>query len=152
MERFDKFSKIPLLDPISQHGKRRRTKLCIYIYISELLIKEGVSKAYQFRKYCDQSSTLPLQPLWKLKHKLWPKKAPSLPVAKYNHRERLVTTPQQIINVLLKEFKDRLRRRTSKTTYKYHINNVEENTRLKLDLAWKNKSPPFTKDILRTNI
>ena len=35
--------------------------------IAEILIKEGVSKANQFRKYCDQNSTIPLQQLWKLK-------------------------------------------------------------------------------------
>ena len=37
------------------------------LQISELLIKEGVDKANQFRKYCDQKSTLPMQKVWKLK-------------------------------------------------------------------------------------
>ena len=81
------------------------------LQISELLIKEGVSKANQFCKYCDQSSILPLHHLWKLTNKLWPKKASSLPIAKFNHRRRLVTSPNDIMQVLLKEFKDRLRQR-----------------------------------------
>ena len=50
------------------------------------------------------------------------------------------------MNVLLKEFKDRLRQRTTKSTLENHMNAAEENTRLKLDLAWKNKSPPFSKE------
>ena len=113
--------------------------------ISKLLIQDGVSKSHQFRKYCDLKSTLPLQQLWKLKNKLWPKKAPALPMAKYNHKGRLVTTPHEIMNVLRKEFKDRLRPRKTKAILSNHMRNAHEVTRLKLELAWKNKSAPFSK-------
>ena len=49
--------------------------------------------------------------MWKLKQKLWPKKAPSLPVAKQSHGWRLVSAPGEIRKLLLKEYKISLRPR-----------------------------------------
>ena len=50
--------------------------------IAKVLLKEEVDKAKHFVKYCNATGTFPLQKMWKLKKELWPKKAPSLPVAR----------------------------------------------------------------------
>ena len=66
-------------------------------------------------------------------------------MAKYNHKGRLVTTPNEIINVLKKEFKERLRSRKTKVILNNQMKNAHEVTKLKVKLAWKNKSVPFSK-------
>ena len=37
--------------------------------VADLLAEESRSKAYEFRKYCDQSNTLNVTEMWKLKKK-----------------------------------------------------------------------------------
>ena len=61
--------------------------------IAKILLKEEIDKAKHFVKYCNATGTFPLHKMWKLKKELWPKKAPSLPVAKINHKGRLVSSP-----------------------------------------------------------
>ena len=46
--------------------------------------------------------------------------------------------------MLKKEFKDRLRSRKTKAILNNHMTNAHEVTKLKLELAWKNKSVPFS--------
>ena len=43
--------------------------------------------------------------------RIWPKGGPSLPVAKKNHKGKIVTGPKDIKNLLATEYKDRLRSR-----------------------------------------
>jgi hypothetical protein len=56
-------------------------------------------------------SAVSLQQMWKIKKKTWPKKAPSLPLAKRNQKGRIVSSPKDIIHTLHKEYSDRLRRK-----------------------------------------
>ena len=49
--------------------------------------------------------------MWKFTNKLWPKKATALPVAKRKITGRLVSTPKELMNTILLEYKDRLRPR-----------------------------------------
>ena len=46
----------------------------IEIQIAQIILKEGLEKAYKFRKFCNASSSFPVQEMWKFKNKLWPKK------------------------------------------------------------------------------
>jgi hypothetical protein len=81
--------------------------------------------------------------MWKLKNKLWPKKASALPVAKKNRRGRLVSTPKELMKTLLNEYKDRLRARIPRSDLKSHMQLMHQVSQLKLAKAWQNKSPPF---------
>jgi hypothetical protein len=73
-------------------------------HISEILQKENVSKAKKFIQFCDKNSSLHMQQVWKLKSHVWPKKTPTLPIAKRNHTGRLISSPNDIKKALFKEF------------------------------------------------
>ena len=75
--------------------------------------------------------------------KLWPKKAPSLPIAKKNHKGRLISSPKELQQTLQKEYKDRLRPRKCKNELLEQFASVHRTTDLKLAKAWTNKSPAF---------
>ena len=90
--------------------------------------------------------------MWKLKQELRPKKAPSHPVAKLNHRGRLITSPKELMKTLGKEYRDRLRTRKCKEDMKEHMDRMHEVTRLKLSKAWNNKSPAFVMEELEQGI
>ena len=109
--------------------------------IAEILLKEEIQKASHFNKYCSSTESFPLQQMWKLKKKLWPKKTPLLPVAKMNHKGRLISSPKELLQTLQKEYKDRLRKRNVKSYLEEHMNLMHEVTKLKLAKAWKHKSP-----------
>ena len=101
----------------------------IEIQIAQIILKEGLEKAYKFRKFCNASSSFPVQEMWKFKNKLWPKKASALPVAKLNEKGRMVSTPKELMKVLLMEYKDRLRPRCNRSDLKSHIQTMHEVTK-----------------------
>ena len=90
--------------------------------------------------------------MWNLKKKLWPENKPSLPVAKINHKGRLITSPKELLQTLQKEYGDRLRKRKVKSNLKGHMDVMHEVTKLKLAKAWINKSPSFTIEELETGL
>jgi hypothetical protein len=77
--------------------------------MSKILQQEGINKSYMFTKYCDKYGSFPVQEMWKLKKKLWPKRGHSVPVAKINHRGQLVASSNDLKCALLKEYTKRLR-------------------------------------------
>ena len=76
--------------------------------IDNILIDEGRSKAYQFRKYCDQGNTLNITEMWSMKKRMGPKKKSALPVAKKYHKGKFVSAPAGLRKLLQKEYKERL--------------------------------------------
>ena len=76
--------------------------------IDNILIDEGRSKAYQFRKYCDQGNTLNITEMWSMKKRMGPKKKSALPVAKKYHKGKFESAPAGLRKLLQKEFKERL--------------------------------------------
>ena len=49
--------------------------------------------------------------MWKTKKSLWPKKSQSIPAGKIDHKEKLLTGPEDIKKLLEKEYRERLRKR-----------------------------------------
>ena len=93
-----------------------------------------------------------MQQVWKLKRHVWPKKAPTLPMAKQNHKGRLLTAPKDIKIALAKEFNDRWRRRPSRPDFT-EINEIKKKVfNMKLKLAAQTKSEPFTEKELNNGI
>ena len=111
--------------------------------ISEILTKEGVAKSNMFKQFCNKSRTFPVQAMWKLKKKVWPKKPHSVPVAKYNHKGKLIGSPLDIMAALSKEYTDRLRSRKVRSDFidQKELDNIV--TKIKLSKAWEKKSEPF---------
>ena len=70
--------------------------------IVQIILKEEVNKAQQFVTYCNITGTISLRQMWKLKKELWPKKKPSLQVAKKNHKGRLISSPKELMHLLQK--------------------------------------------------
>ena len=64
-----------------------------------------------FNSFNDNPEKINLQQMWKLNKKLWPKCGNLLPIAKKNHRGKLVSNPGAIKKLLTREYKDRLRKR-----------------------------------------
>ena len=111
--------------------------------LKKIWLKEEIDKAKHFVKYCNATGTFPMHKMWKLKKELWPKKTPSLPIAKKNHKGRLISSPKELQQTLQKEYKDRLRPRKCKNDILEHMASVHRTTESKLAKAWTNKSPAF---------
>ena len=127
-----------------KEDKDSQAKVALDAKIAMILLKEEIDKAKHFVKYCNTTGTFPLRKMWKLKRELWPKKAPTLPTAKRNHKGRLISSPKELLLALQKEYQDRLRPRKCKEQLREHMGKVHDVTELKLLYAWQNKSPAFT--------
>ena len=112
--------------------------------IADILEEEEKEKAYKFKKHCVQNRSVSVKEMWNLKKRLWPKLKESVPTGKINHLGKLVTSPEEIKNLLHKEFNERLRPR-SMNPYLKHIEELKIKTfELKLGEAKKKKSPDWT--------
>ena len=69
--------------------------------------KENRAKIVEnFKKYGEDPESINLQEMWKNMKKLWPKQGSTVPTAKRNHKGIVVTGPNDINNVLSKEYKE----------------------------------------------
>ena len=112
--------------------------------IAQIVAEEGRAKAKMFERYSDQNGSNSVQEMWKLKKKLFPKKASVLPSAKLNYQGRVVTEPNELTKLLGEEYgKIRLRKRP---THPKNIKTIplrKKIIQLKLKIAKKRKTPPF---------
>ena len=90
--------------------------------------------------------------MWKLFNKLWPKNKSSVPAAKKNHRGKIVSSHKDIKNLLMREYKDRLRSRPTRPDLKSHKIRRNKIFELKIQLAKTNKSPDFSMKQLESAI
>ena len=81
--------------------------------------------------------------LWKLKKKLSPK-CRDPPTAMLDTKGNLVTTPEAIMTLAVETYKKRLENRSMKDDLKDIQNDKEELCKLRLKIASKNKTPPWT--------
>ena len=80
--------------------------------------------------------------MWKLKQPLFPKKTPSLPSSKLNHRGRLISEPSELVQLLGMEYgKVRLRKRPVHPLHKALKPMRVKLLAMKLSLALKKKTP-----------
>ena len=100
-----------------------------------MLHNKAKNNAYKFRKFCDNSSSLTVQQMWKMKKRLWPKKKSTLPIAKVNKAKKLVSSPKEIKLALLQQYKERLRRRKVRPDLKFQKKMDKELIKLKVEQA-----------------
>ena len=79
--------------------------------IAIIIAEEERMKCHTLKKFWDQSGSINLSEMWKLKKKMWPNKQASLPTAKINHKGRLASSAKDIKSALRKEYMERLRSR-----------------------------------------
>ena len=99
--------------------------------ISDILARQEIIKINQFKKFSASHGSICVSEMWKLKQKLWPKKTESIPTGKINHKGKMVTAPDDIKNLLEKEYKERLRPRPNHP----NLTDLEE---LKRRNLWQN--------------
>ena len=108
------------------------------VRIANIISDEERLKCHVLKNFWDQSGSVNMSEMWKLKKKMWPNKQSSLPTAKINHKGRLVSSPKDIKSALRKEYMERLRSRPRHPK----ANNVikSKTILLKLKNALKRKS------------
>ena len=80
--------------------------------IAEIISKEGMQKALMFEKYTDTNIYGAVSKIWKLKKSLFPKKPSTLPAAKLNYQNKIVSNPKELTELLGEEYgRIRLRKR-----------------------------------------
>ena len=120
--------------------------------IAIILHNKAKSNAYKFRKFCDKSSSFPLQLMWKMKKRMWPKKKSTLPVAKLNQVKKLVSSPREIKAALYQEYQERLRKRKIRPDFQQQKDMDKKLVELKVNEARHNKSEPFTLSELESTL
>ena len=94
-----------------KHGEFEKSQI-IDAQIAKIISKEGRIKANMFRKFCNPNRSHVLSEMWQLKKKLFPRKTPALPSAKYNYQGKIVTEPNELTKLMGKEYGTlRLRKR-----------------------------------------
>ena len=97
-----------------------------------------------FKEYSDNPENINIQKIWKMLKRTWPKGGPSLPVAKKNHKGKIVTGPKDIKNLLATEYKDRLRSRPIRSDLVAMKVRKRKIFKMKLKLSRGRKSPEWT--------
>ena len=64
-----------------------------------------------FKQFSENPENVNLKEVWKVLKKIEPKHKSSLPIAKRNHKGKLVSSPYEIRKLLSKKYKQRLRSR-----------------------------------------
>ena len=109
--------------------------------IADIISEEEREKVMKFQKFTNQNGSVNLPEMWKLKKKLWPKKASSIPTAKINHKGKLVPTSEEVKSALKKEYTERLRKRPEHPKVSKHYK--KKTIEMKLKSSKENKSTPF---------
>ena len=75
--------------------------------IADIIAEEKNNKAKLFRQFFNESNSINIAEIWKLKKSIWPKKLESLP----NNQGHMVTDTEELKELYYNEFKERLRSR-----------------------------------------
>ena len=103
--------------------------------------REFIMKTFQ--KFSEDPESLNLTEMWKVLKKVGPKSKNTLPIAKLNHRGKLVSNPKEIKKLLAKEYKQRLRSRPTRPDLGDIKNRRKEIFRMQLKLAEETTSAPW---------
>ena len=113
--------------------------------IFEIEAEENRNKIVSnFKVYSENPESINMQQMWKIMKKLWPKNGTSLPVAKKNHRGKIVSGAKDIKNLLAREYKDRLRSRPVRPDLVGMKRRRKRIFLMKMKIAQKKQSPDWT--------
>ena len=97
-----------------------------------------------FKQFSDNPENINMQKMWKILKSIWPKTGSSLPVAKKNHKGKIVTGPKDLKILLAREYKDRLRSRPVRPDLDALRKRRRRLFKKKMELAQKRTSPDWT--------
>ena len=113
--------------------------------ICEIEASENRDKIMKnFKSFGDTPEKINQQQMWKLNRKLWPKCGGVLPVAKKNHKGKLVSNPKAIKKLLAREYKERLRKRPVRQDFIEMRNRRKKIFKMKMKFAGNRSSPDWT--------
>ena len=118
--------------------------------ISEIVAKENIDKIKQtFSKLSQAEGCSISQGIWSLKKKNFPKVSASVPAAKKDINNRLISDPAGLKQLYLETFTHRLRERPAKECYSELSDLQESLLRKRLAISRFRKSAPWTeKDVI----
>ena len=64
--------------------------------IAEIIGEEETNKAKLFKDYCNESNSINMAEMWKLKQRIWPKRQETLPAGKFNNQGQIVTDAEEL--------------------------------------------------------
>ena len=101
-----------------------------------------------FKSYSDNPESINLNQVWKTMKRLCPKNQTKIPIAKKNRRGKIISEPDKLKELLVKEYKFRLRARPARPDLENLENRKTKLFKLKLKLASKTRSKLWTKSDL----
>ena len=119
--------------------------------IFELEAEDNRNKIVKnFKSFSENTENVNMQQMWKNMKRIWPKSGTALPVAKKNHRGKIVSGAKDIKNLLAIEYRDRLRSRPVRPDLVYMKKRKKKIFKLKMKLAQKKQSPDWVMSDLDT--
>ena len=107
-----------------------------------------------FKDFCNESNSINISEMWKLKHKIWPKKHETLPTGKFNNQGHMVTDHEELKKLYALEFKERLRARPTHPEFFEILKHKDNIFKLKMKNVSENKSDDWTikelEDVLKS--
>ena len=104
--------------------------------------RENILKQFQY--FSENPENIEMQKMWKCLKSICPKVKPSLPSAKRNFKEEIISGRKEIKNLLAKEYRNRLRTRPARPEFLPTILRRKRIFDIKMSLAQLRKTPPST--------
>ena len=112
--------------------------------ISDIEAEESRSKIVKnFKYFSDNPENINISEMWKILKKIWPKYS-QLQIAKRNHKGKIVSRPNEIKQLLAKEYRERLRLRAIRPDMGAILERKKEIFNMKMKLSEEKKSPDWT--------
>ena len=138
---------IDLRNKISRVPETSETKVKLEEICSEIANIEAeeiyVKIVNNFKSLGENPSQTDRNQMWKLFNRMWPKHKNLAPVAKRNFSGKIVSSQNDIRNLLAREYKDRLRARPTRPDLESIKSRKEKIFQLKLKISAANKSPDW---------
>ena len=83
-----------LLKHTTKHNSQEISSL--NVSIANMIANQERIKCHKMKMFCDQSGSINVAEIWKMKKKMWPSKPASLPQAKINHKGKLISSGTDI--------------------------------------------------------
>ena len=103
-----------------------------------------------FQNFSEDLEAINLQEMWKVLKKISPKHGKAIPIAKRNHKGKLISSPKEIKKLLGKEYKQRLRPRPTRSDLGDIKRRRQSIFDMQLKIANANKSSPWAMSDLDT--
>ena len=103
--------------------------------------RDQIVKTFKF--FSDNPEKIQMSKMWKLLKKLWPKYNTQAN-AKQDHMGKIISNPKALKLLLMREYKERLRKRPMKEDMKHLKMTKEKILKMKMILASCNKTPEWT--------